>query len=184
MLSSALAYFFSLVLTVVLGGLLSFLIKAVLALVFVAFTAMLFSSGKRSKTYTNESYQVLTIEFLSNIFYGYLSNSIGIWVFNYMGVQIDWFYPVFMLVAFLWSDLTRMRNEQKQIEAADPNDLQKQILMDIISSRTTNGEELPKLPEMNKSSMISVMKNTRMTALFGKIAGVIIGGLQLIVRAA
>lgn len=181
MLLSALAYFFAFGLTVILGGLITFFVKAILALTLFAILALV-SSGSKRKVYGNESPQVLTIEFLSNIFYGYFANNIGIWVFNYLEVPIDWFYPIFMLFAFIWFDMTRMRNERLRIEKFDSQGLRNRIPNELFPNGAADPETVEHA-EINKENMISILKNLRMTGLFGKITGVIIGGLQLIIRA-
>lgn len=174
MLTTALAYFLALILSIVLGGLLAFLVKALIAFALLPLLAI-FSGGKSQK-HTNGSPVVLTVEFLSNIFYGYMANSIGIWVFNWLEQPIDWFYSLFILIAFVGLDIQRMQKERKRLKMVS----QEGGIRDRLPSQLFNKQ----MQEFREEDMLSAHKNTRITAIFGKVAGVLIGGLNLIVRAA
>jgi Flp pilus assembly protein TadB len=172
MIISALAYFFSLMLSIVLGGLLTFFVKVIIAFALLPLIAIM-AKNKR-QTHTMGSPLVLTIDFLSNIFYGYMANRIGIWVFNYFEVPIDWFYPTFILVAFLWFDIQRLRRERARI---------KEIGEKEEGMRSRLPEELlqQQMQKFQKSDLIQDFNNARITGMIGKATGVILGAFNLII---
>lgn len=173
MLNSALAFCFSMMLTFILGGLLGFLLRFSLALLFIPLIALFTrrKEGNTAPTVITSGPWILTIEFLANIFYGWFANYIGVWVFASMGVPIDWFYSFFVLFAFLWFDLKRIRTEKNQLKALEESEFRERLPIELVN------EEMHK---MRADDFLNQRLNNRYTALFGKIAGVIIGGFNLI----
>ena len=170
MLNTALALMFSMMLTFVLGGLLGLLIRFFLALMLLPLIAS-FRKKDQKSTIISSGPWILTIEFLANIFYGWFANYIGVWVFRSMAVSIDVFYPLFILFAFLWFDLTRIQKEKSHLKSLEYSGLRERLPLDLIN------EDMQKIRAGN---FMNDHLNKRYTALFGKIAGVIIGGFNLI----
>jgi hypothetical protein len=172
MLNSALAFCFSMMLTFILGGLLGFLLRFSLALLFIPLIALFRRKEENgSATVISSGPWILTIEFLANIFYGWFANYIGVWVFASMGVPIDWFYPFFVLFAFIWFDLKRIRTEKNQLKAIENNGLRERLPIELLKEE---------MQEIRPGNFLNQHLNNRYTALFGKIAGVVIGGFNLI----
>lgn len=114
---------------------------------------------------------ILTIEFIANLFYGWFANYIGVWVFNSMGTAIDWFYPFLVMISFLWFDIQRIQQEKKRTKSFEDSELRERLPLELVNN------------EMHKFRMDNLMSdrvNSRVTALFGKFAGVVIGGFNLI----
>ncbi len=174
MLSSAFAYFFSLILSVVLGGLLTFFVKVLIAFALLPLVAIL--AKNKQKIHTIGSPLVLTIDFLANIFYGYMANQIGIWVFTSWNVPIDWFYPVFILVAFLWFDIQRLRRERARLKAIDQKE-------EGLRARLPEGVLQQQMQKFDKADLLNDFNNSRITGMIGKATGVIIGAFRLILGA-
>jgi hypothetical protein len=170
MINTALALIFSMMLTFVLGGLLGLMIRFFLALMFLPLIAF-FRKKDQKSTLISSGPWILTIEFLANIFYGWFANYIGVWVFRSMAVSIDVFYPLFILFAFLWFDLSRIQKEKLQLKSLENSGLRERLPIDLIN------EDMQKIRAGN---FMNDHLNSRYTALFGKIAGVIIGGFNLI----
>jgi hypothetical protein len=81
-----------------------------------------------------------------------------------MSVHIDWFYPFFVLLSFLWFDLNKIQNEKKRIKSLENSGLRERLPIELIN------QDMQKLRIGN---FLSDHLNSRYTALFGKIAGVI-----------
>ena len=170
MLYSALAFILSMLLTFFLGGFIGLFIRLVLALLFLPLIALFRNKNSGSAVISSGPW-VLTIEFLANIFYGWFACYIGLWVFRSLNVPIDLFYPAMVLCSFLWFDLSRIQKEQKRIKSLDSSGLNEQIPLEL-----TNQD----MSKLRLANFLSNHLNSRYTALFGKIAGVVIGGYNLI----
>jgi len=170
MLQSALAFFLSMVLTFILGGIIALFIRFMLALVFLPFIA-LFSKKKNSQTVINNGPWILTIEFVANLFYGWFSCYIGLWVFSALNVGIDIFYPLMVLCSFLWFDLSKIQKEQRRIKALESSAINDQIPIELVNQE---------MKSLRATNFLNNHLNSRYTALFGKIAGAVIGGYNLI----
>jgi len=170
MLQSGLAFFLSMVLTFILGGIIGLLLRLLLALLFLPLIAT-FAKNKSANTIISAGPWILTIEFIANIFYGWFACYIGVWLFRVMNVSIDLFYPLMVICSFLWFDLSRIQKEQKRIKSLETSGLNEQQPYELMNQ------------DMNKlrgANFLSNHLNSRYTALFGKIAGAIIGGYNLI----
>lgn len=172
MLSSAVAYFFSLMLSIVLGGLLTFFVKVIIAFALLPLVAIMAKNKKQ--THTMGSPLVLSIDFLSNIFYGYMANKIGLWVFAYLNVPIDWFYPTFILVAFLWTDIQRLRRERARINEIENKE-------ENMRARLPEGILQQQMQKFHKDDLMQDFNNSRITGMIGKATGVILGAFNLII---
>jgi Ulp1 family protease len=88
-----------------------------------------------------------------------------------MNVHIDGFYPLLVLLSFIWFDVNKIQREQKRIKAMGKSNLNESLPIELINQ------------DMNRlrlGNFLSDHLNSRYTALFGKITGVIIGGYNLI----
>ena len=170
MLYSAIAFLLSMMLTFFLGGLIGLFIRLVLGLLFLPLIAIFRNNKSNSIAITGGPW-VLTIEFIANIFYGWFAIYIGVWVFRMLNVGIDFFYPLMVLCSFIWFDLSRIQKEQKRIKSLESKKFESGMPFEI------NKQDFSRLRIAN---FLSNNLNSRYTALFGKIAGAIIGGYNLI----
>ncbi len=171
MFQSALAFLMSMILTFILGGLLGFGIRFFLAILFLPLITML-RKKDTNPTVIRSGPWILTIEFLANIFYGWFANYIGVWVFNSLGVTIDWFYPLTVFIGFIYFDLTKIHNEKKRLRELTDNNLNEKLPIELINQE---------MKEHRQNNFLNEHLNSRYTALFGKLSGVVIGGFNLIV---
>jgi hypothetical protein len=170
MLQSGLAFFLSMLLTFIFGGIIGVLLRLLLALLFLPLIAT-FAKNKNANTVISGGPWILTIEFITNIFYGWFACYIGVWLFRAMNVSIDLFYPLMVICSFLWFDLSRIQKEQKRIKSLETSGPNEQLAYELTNQ------------DVNKhrvANFLSNHLNSRYTALFGKIAGAIIGGYNLI----
>jgi len=170
MLQSGLAFFLSMLLTFIFGGILGLILRLLLALLFLPLIAT-FAKNRSGNTVISSGPWILTIEFIANIFYGWFACYIGVWLFRALNVSIDLFYPLMVICSFLWFDLSRIQKEQKRIKSLETSGLSDQLPLELMNQ------------DMNRlrvANFLSNHLNSRYTALFGKIAGAIIGGYNLI----
>lgn len=168
MLNIILAIFISLLLSTILGGLLTFFIKFLLAIFFIPFIA--YFKGKNNKNIVvSTGPWILTIEFLSGIFFGYLTVYLGKWTFESFELKMDWLFPAFFTIFFIWFDLNRIRSDNFKFNFMLNKDLKSGMA----------DEQINLDAEKQRSELLNHQTNMRYTALFGKLSGLLMNSVYL-----
>ena len=168
MLNIVFAIFISLLLSMILGGLLSFLLKLLIALFFIPLI-VLFKRKTSSNIVINSGPWILTIEFITGIFFGAFTVYIGNWTYNSFGLTMDWLFPAFFVIFFVYFDFVKIRSDNTRFNILLNNDLRSKFGVE------NNNEDL----ENNREDMKNHQINMRYTALFGKLTGLLINCLHL-----
>jgi hypothetical protein len=76
-----------------------------------------------------------------------------------------------VLCSFLWFDLSKIQKEQRRIKALESSAINDQIPIELVNQE---------MKSLRATNFLNNHLNSRYTALFGKIAGAVIGGYNLI----
>ncbi len=174
-LSLLFAAFLSLLLSILLGGLTTFFIKFLLALAFIPFLLYFkLQSKQESGSFVIQSGPViLTIDFVSSLFYGWFSVQISSWSFSQLGIEMDSFFPLFLMVGIIWTDARSMMRERLRMKSYKPESF-------IYDEKETYNLDEVQQKKKSINNMLSEHANSRITSMIGKVAGTIIGITSLL----
>lgn len=184
MFSSALGYLLTLFMAFTIIPMIAFFLRVILVVI-ITRIYWAFAGEKSPMDMFRFSMQLAQpVGFITAIFHGYASLWMGVVFLKGLEVTIDWFLPGILGIFFLWFGLQRIQNpadvkmetsiQAKNQDTGDPD----VIVVD-------NDEEIrnlnKKFEEQIKEQSKEMLMGNTIVALIGKITGLVLATLSMIV---